>query len=97
MVNYQLSKKAEDDLLQIARYGIEQFGLQQSRHYRDKFKQHFAALAAQPQHYQEVNHIRAGYIPSVCGAHSIYYRIENEQVVIMRVLGRQDPSKQLSN
>lgn len=95
MAKYHLSKKAEDDLLQIAHYGNEHFGLKQSRYYRDKFKQHFDDLAAQPQHYQTVEHIRHGYRRSVCGVHSIYYQIEGNDIAIMRVLGRQDPSKQL--
>ncbi len=40
--------------------------------------------------YPAVDHIRVGYRRSVCGAHSIYYRIEGEGVEIIRIIGRQD-------
>ena len=41
-----------------------------------------------------VQHIRKGYRRSVCGVHSIYYRIE-EEVIIVRILGRQEPEEAL--
>ena len=37
-----------------------------------------------------VDHIRVGYRRSVCGAHSIYYRIEGKGIEIIRIIGRQD-------
>ncbi|MCW5784128.1 MAG: hypothetical protein KIT39_12515 [Nitrospirales bacterium] len=39
--------------------------------------------------------MRAGYRRSVFGRHSIYYRIDEQGVEIMRVLRRQDPEKNL--
>ena len=42
-----------------------------------------------------VQHIRKGYRRSVCGVHSIYYRIEEEEVIIVRILGRQAPEEAL--
>ena len=88
---YILSKEAAEDLTQIANYGDQQFGNEQSDKYRDKLKSHFIELSDHPLHYQAVDHIRKGYRRSVCGSHAIYYRIQNETVEIMRVLGRQDP------
>ena len=44
-----------------------------------------------PQLWPEVDHIRAGYRRSVYVAHSIYYRVEANGVMIVRVLGRQNP------
>jgi len=88
---YILSKEAAEDLTQIAEYGDQQFGIEQSDKYRDKLKSHFLDLAEHPLHCQAVDDIRKGYRRSVCGSHAIYYRIYNETVEIVRVLGRQDP------
>jgi toxin ParE1/3/4 len=95
VAKYHLSKLAEEDLLGIADYGDEHFGIVQSDRYRDKLKQRFFALAEQPYLYQAIDDIRKGYRRSVCGKHSIYYRIDEQGVEIMRVLGRQDPEKSL--
>ncbi len=93
MPKYRLTQKAEHDLLNIASYGIEQFGVERSRQYYNKLKQHFDKLAEQPELYPLVEHVRKGYRRSICGVHSIYYRIDQESVEIVRVLGRQDPTK----
>ncbi len=91
MAAYQLSQKAAEDLLQIALFGDKHFGIAQSDRYRDMLKQRFSGIANQPRLYPRVDHIRIGYRRSVCGAHSIYYRIDSQNtVIIVRVLGHQD-------
>ena len=96
MPKYQLTESAIEDLIGIAQYGDEHFGEAQSDQYRDRLKRRFSVIAEQPLLYPAVEHIRAGYRRSVCGAHSIYYRIAGKGIVeIVRVLGRQDPGKQL--
>lgn len=90
MPDYRLSNAARKDLLDIAQYGDRHYGRKQSDHYRDQLKQRFTALAQNPTLYPPVDHIRKGYRRSVCGAHSIYYRIEDGIVEIIRILGRQD-------
>ena len=90
MRSYKLSETAKKDLILIARYGDEHYGIPQSDEYREHLKQRFSTVAEQPMLYPSVDHIRAGYRRSVCGSHSIYYRVENNIVEIMRVLGRQD-------
>ena len=52
----------------------------------------FGELADRPLLYQAVDQIREGYRRSVYGAHAIYYRVRDDQVDIMRVLGREDAS-----
>jgi toxin ParE1/3/4 len=58
----------------------------------DRFEQ----LAQQPYLYQPVDYIRKGYRRSVCGVDNIYYRIEDNTVEIMNILGNQDTSEALS-
>ncbi len=93
MPDYRLSQSAKEDLILIAQYGDEHFGAAQSDRYRDQLKRRFLLLAEQPMLYPAVDHIRTGDRRSVCGTLSIYYRIDNEGVEILRVLGRQDTSK----
>jgi len=80
-------------LTAIAQYGDEHFGVAQSDRYRDQLKQRFSVLAEQPTLYPAIDHIRPGYRRSVCGAHSIYYRIDAQSVEIVRILKHQDVSK----
>lgn len=90
MPEYRLTHAAEQDLLQIALFGIERFGALRARTYYDRLVRRFEELATHPERYRKVDHIRKGYRRSVCGIHSIYYRIDGDFVDIIRVLGQQD-------
>ncbi|MFK7887352.1 MAG: type II toxin-antitoxin system RelE/ParE family toxin, partial [Gammaproteobacteria bacterium] len=48
MASYRLTTAAANDLMEIARYGDERFGVAQSDAYRDQLKAHFSRLAQQP-------------------------------------------------
>ncbi len=90
MRNYRLSKKAEIDLLEIAIHGDKEFGKTQSDKYRDKLKKQFLIIGSHPLRYPAVDHIRVGYRRSVCGVHSIYYKIGDDGVSeIVRILRNQ--------
>ena len=90
MTNYRLSPAAEQDLIEIAVFGIEQFGIAQAERYRDKLQQRFQQLAEKPHHYPAVDYIRPGYRRSVCGVHAIFYRVQPDYVEIMRIIGHND-------
>ena len=44
-----------------------------------------------PLRYPKVDHIRPGYRRSVYESHAIYYRIDEAGVLIVRILGQQNP------
>lgn len=90
MAEYRLTKKAEEDLLSIALFGLERFGVEQTESYGDKFREKLEELAQFPDRYPSVDYIRYGVRRAICGVHSIYYRKESDRVLILRVLGRQD-------
>jgi len=92
---YRLSKAAEEDLIGIALFGDKHFGIAQSNRYRDQLKLRFSVLADQPLRYPTVDHIRKSYRRSVCGVHSIFYKIDKDIVEIVRILKHQDLQKQL--
>lgn len=95
MRKFRLSAEAKEDLIDIADYGDAQYGVERSNAYRDELHKHFLELSKFPLHYQAVDDIRKGYRRSVCGVHTVYYLVENEDIVIVRILGRQDPFRAL--
>jgi toxin ParE1/3/4 len=97
MAPYKLTKAADEDYERIFEFGIDQFGLAQALDYQNGMKQRFEQLARRPNRYQAVDHIRQGYRRSVYHAHSIYYRIDQDLVLIVRVLGRENPDTSLSD
>ncbi len=95
MFGYELTKAADEDFENIFDFGIDTFGLDQALKYQNGMKRCFSELAEQPKLYPTVDHIRKGYRRSVYSSHSIYYRIEPKHVLIVRILGQQDPTKAL--
>ena len=90
MGKYRLSNTAKDDLIRIHHYGIRKFGVRQADKYFNDFFMSFDRIANQPYSFESVNYIKEGYRRCVSGSDSIYYRIENEVVEIMTIIGRQD-------
>ncbi len=90
MANYKLSEEAKNDLIRIYHYGVERFGQVQAEKYFETFFEYFEIIAQRPFSFEAVDTIRTGYRRCVCGSDSIYYRIKNETVEIMAIIGRQD-------
>ena len=90
MAEYALTETARADIKQVLRYGARQFGLEQAHRYQQKMKQHFARIAEHPLHYQACEGIVSHYRRSAFRSHVIYYRIEGNGILIVRVLGAQE-------
>jgi toxin ParE1/3/4 len=90
MSNYKLSNVAKEDLIRIHQFGIKRFGVTQADKYFNRFFEYFNLIAEQPFFFESVDFIKPGYRRCVCGSDSIYYRIENNIVEIMTIIGRQD-------
>jgi toxin ParE1/3/4 len=95
MGDYKLTPDAKADLRRIYYHGLKKWGEAQADKYYNDFFDRFEQLAKQPYLYQPVDYIRKGYRRSVCGVDSIYYRIEDNTVEIMNILGNQDTSEAL--
>lgn len=91
----RLSSVAEADLDAIYEYGLAQWGERQADAYFDALLARFEQICQNPFLFAAVDHIRPGYRRSVCGAHSIYYRVEARSVEIMALIGRQDLTSHL--
>lgn len=93
MGNYKLSNQAKDDLIRIHQYGVLKFGMNQADKYFYNFFDYFEIIAERPLTFEAVDYIKPGYRRCVCGVDSIFYRISENQVEIMAILGRQDLDK----
>ena len=90
MPNYKLSPEAEDDLYRIWMYGISMFGVSQADKYFRAFFEEFRRISENPYRYPSVDLVKKGYRRAVSGVDSIYFTIEDNTVVVMAILGRQD-------
>ncbi len=91
MYKYILTLDAEEDIVRIYEYGFGQFGMNQADIYYDMIFDCFDRIAKNPYLFPAANHIKIGYRYCVCGIDTIYYKIENQNIVeIITIIGRQD-------
>ena len=90
MGTYKLSSEAQNDLIRIHQRGLREFGETQADKYFYELIRRFEKIADNPLLYPAVEDIREHYRRSVCGVDSIYYRIADEGIEIMAIIGRQD-------
>jgi toxin ParE1/3/4 len=90
MAEYRLSNEAKEDLIRIYRYGAERFGMAQADRYFNSLFNCFDMIAQQPFSFESVDYIKEGYRRCVCGSDSIYYRMNNDTIEIMAIIGRQE-------
>ena len=90
MTKYKLSNEAKDDLIRIHRYGVKKFGMTQADKYFDSFFKYFDIIAESPYSFESVEFIKEGYRRCVCGSDSIYYKVNDNLVEIMAIVGKQD-------
>lgn len=95
MVQYKLSEEAKNDLIRIHHYDVKKFGLTQADKYFESIFEYFDLIARRPFSIESVDYIKKGYRSCVCGVDSIYYRINDNKVEIMSIVGKQDLNKKL--
>ena len=93
MAEYRLANEAKEDLIRIHHYGVEKFGMAQADSYFDSFFHCFDIISQRPFSFESVDYIKKEYRRCVCESDSIFYRINNDIVEIMAIIGRQDLSK----
>lgn len=85
MPRYVLTRAAENDIAEIARYTVEHFGMRQALAYRDQLTQAFDFLAEYPRAARERTELRQWSRVYPCQSHLIIYRIEGDGIVVQRV------------
>lgn len=87
--------KANNDLTRIHHYGVENFGMTQADKYFESFFEYFDIIAERPFSFEPVDYIKKEYRRCVCGVDNIYYKINENIVDIMAIVGRQDLNEKL--
>jgi len=90
MTKYKLSNVAREDLIRIHHYVVKKFGMVQADKYFNSFFEHFDIIAQRPFSFESVDFIKEGYRRCFCGSDSIYYKVDNDIIEIMTIIGRQD-------
>ena len=90
MAKYRLSNAAKEDLIRIHHFGIERFGINQADKYFNNFFEYFDIVAQRPFSFESVDYIKKGYRRCVCGSDTIYFRVQEDLVEIMAIIGMQD-------
>lgn len=93
MTKYKLSNDAKDDLIRIHHFGVKRFGRIQADKYFNSFFEYFDIIAERPFSFESVDFIKVGYRRCPCGSDTIYYRLKNDIVEIMSIIGSQDLDK----
>ena len=90
MAKYKLTNEAKNDLIRIHHYGVKKFGMTQADKYFESFFEYFDIIAERPFSFESVDYIKKGYRRCVCGVDSIYYKVNENIVEIVTIVGRQD-------
>jgi toxin ParE1/3/4 len=90
MAEYRISNTAKADLIRIHQYGVQKFGMTQADLYYHSFFDYFEIIAQRPFSFESVDFIKKGYRRCVCGSDSIFYKINEDVIEIMTIIGRQD-------
>lgn len=90
MAEYRLSNVAKEDLIRIHHFGVEKFGMIQADKYFNSFFDYFEMIAKRPFSFESVEFIKEGYRRCPCGSDTIYYRMNDDIVEIMAIVGMQD-------
>ena len=86
MADLRLSRRAVSDLAEIADYTIAEFGIDQARLYRDQFQACFRSLLDNPLLGRSAEEVAPGLRRIRQQAHVVFYRVEREGLLIVRVL-----------
>ena len=90
MAKFIISNTAKEDLIRIHHFGIKKFGIIQADKYFDSFFEYFEIISQRPYSFESVDFIKKGYRRCVCGSDSIFFKVNNDLIEIMTIIGRQD-------
>lgn len=86
MADYVLSAKADEDLAEIYHYSLDRYGEASADSYLLGLEERLLLLANRPLLGRSMDHIREGYLQYEYANHSIYYRVIEDGILVIRVL-----------
>ncbi len=90
---YNISLRADHDLVEIARYGAEKFGIDQSYAYKTSLYDSFETLTEFPEMGVKTKGFKENIRKHEHQSHFIFYKITDDGILILRVLGIKMKSK----
>ena len=90
MGSYRLTAQADSDLIRIHQWGVRMHGEAQADAYFHGIMDRFQQIADNPLLYPTVDDIRKGYRRSMFGRDSIYFRVDDDEIEIVAIIGCQD-------
>lgn len=87
-MRYILSRKADDDLVQIFDYTVYHWSIRQAKIYTDKIIDAFEEICKKPEKGRNCSELRQGYWSWKTGSHIIFYTINYDEdlIEIMTIL-----------
>ena len=85
MLPYDLTKKAKEDLRQIAKYTVNKWGEKQSLHYASLLDEHFCELADGNAYIRSFSEYPNVFF-SKCEHHYIFHLLNNQRPLIIAIL-----------
>ena len=86
MLILSITPKAESDLTDIWLYTCDQWGVDQADHYLDQLAEGMNQLITHPLLGVDYTHVLTGYRRLQVEHHSVYYRVLETEVLVVRVL-----------
>ena len=86
MANYLLSPQAQQSLVQISQYTLDNFGERQKKSYLKMLRDRMRAAAKNPEKGRARGDIKTCYYSVQADKHPIYYRIRDSHIEIIDVL-----------
>lgn len=86
MVAYRLTRDAQTDLIEIRRYTVKQWGLEQSKKYLLELRQTIKVLSETPEIGKQRHEVGNKVFSFPHVSHVIYYIINNKQLIVFGVL-----------
>ncbi|REG87757.1 type II toxin-antitoxin system RelE/ParE family toxin [Winogradskyella sediminis] len=90
MAKYKLTNEAKNDMIRFHHYVVKKFGMTLADKYFESFFGYFDIIAERPFSFESVDYIKKGYRRYVCEVDSIFYKVNENIVEIMTIVGRQD-------
>ena len=90
MYKYKLSLEAEEDIVRIFEYGFYRFGMNQANNYYNMLFDYFDTIASDPFMFPETIKNNSKYRFCICGVDTIYYKINEDEIEIITIIGRQN-------
>jgi len=83
---YKLTKEAEKDIATILQNSVSLFGKEQTGVYSKSLSKCIELLSLNPEMGKNTDDIKAGYLKFPHGSHVIFYKIESDCILIVRIL-----------